>query len=77
MRLSFSYTGWKQILNIFSQKERLNLDFNLLLSETKTKQSKKERDKHDCRDVMGVRQTSGLYACGRVELILNKLWKLI
>ena len=77
MRLSFSHTSWKQILNIFSQEERLNPDFNLLPSETKTNQSKKERDKHDCRDVMGARQTSGLSACGRVELILNKLWKLI
>jgi len=35
--------------------------------------TQKERDKQDCRDVNGVRQTSGPSACGRVDLILNKL----
>jgi len=52
MRLSFSHTGWKQILNIFSQYESLNPNFNLFLAKTKTKHSKKEKDKHACPDVM-------------------------
>jgi len=45
------------------------------IQHTHTTQSHKQ----DCRGrdvIMGVRQTSGLSACGRVsvELILNKLW---
>ena len=71
-------TNTKRIFAIRTFKPRLQ--YVAVRNENKTEHTnhtdttERERDKQDCRDLMGVRQTSGPSACGRVELILNKLW---
>jgi len=70
-------TNSKRIFTIRTFKPRLQIvsvrnEYKREHAE-QTDAKQKERDKQDCRDVTGVRQTSGPSACGRVELILNKL----